>query len=111
MPAQRAAQANKVRVPAPPSPPPERGAADLCRLGEALKARAADVLSETVKRTVGSGEAVDSLVQDSFEQICRGSTVAVARWIAGEGLEVTRDSAHETSTIFGELGARRGASV
>jgi diguanylate cyclase (GGDEF)-like protein len=111
MPAQRAAQANKVRVPAPPSPPPERGAADLCRLGEALKARAADVLSETVKRTVGSGEAVDSLVQDSFEQICRGSTVAVARWIAGEGLEVTRDSAHETSTIFGELAARRAASL
>ena len=98
-------------MPAPPSPPPEQASDDLCRLGEALKARAADVLSQTVARTVTSGETVEALVQDSFEQICRGSTLAVARWIAGEGLEVTVDAAHETSTIFGELAAHRAASL
>jgi diguanylate cyclase (GGDEF)-like protein len=111
MSAQRAAQASTVRVPVPPSALPEQPPDDLRRLGEALQARAADVLKETVARTVGSGEAVDTLVQDSFERICSGSTVAVARWIAGEGLEVTRDSAHETSTIFGELAAHRAASL
>ena len=98
-------------MPTPPSPPPERASDDLCRLGEALKARAADVLSQTVARTVTSGETVEALVQDSFERICRGSTLAVARWIAGEGLEVTADAAHETSTIFGELAAHRAASL
>jgi len=89
------------------APPPD----DLGRLGEALRARADDVLKETVARTIGSGEVVDTLVQESFEKICSGSTVAVARWIAGEGLEVTRDSARETSTIFGELAAHRAASL
>ncbi len=69
------------------------------------------MLSQTVARTVTSGETVEALVQDSFERICRGSTLAVARWIAGEGLEVTADAAHETSTIFGELAAHRAASL
>ena len=111
MSAQRAAQANAVRVPSPPSALPEQPPDDLRRLGEALQAHAPDVLRETVARTVGSGEAVDTLVQDSFERICSGSTVAVARWIAGEGLEVTVDAARETSTIFGELAAHRAASL
>ena len=37
--------------------------------------------------------------------------MAVARWIAGEGVEVTNDAARETSQIFGELAARRAASL
>jgi diguanylate cyclase (GGDEF)-like protein len=111
MSAQRAAQANTVRVPAPPSALPEQPTGERCRLGEALKARADYVLTETVARTVESGELVDSLVQGSFERICTGSTMAVARWIAGEGLEVTGEAAHQASTIFGELAAHRAASL
>jgi diguanylate cyclase (GGDEF)-like protein len=111
MPDHHAAHANAVRVPIPPSAPPEESPADLSRLGEALKARRADVLTQTVARTVESGEVVDTLVQDSFERICKSSTLAVARWIAGEGMEVTRDAARETSTIFGELAAHRAASL
>jgi diguanylate cyclase (GGDEF)-like protein len=111
MSAQRAAQATTVRVPTPPSALPEQQSDDLCRLGEELKARADHVLTETVRLTVGSGEKVDSLVQDSFERICTGSTMAVARWIAGEGLEVTGEAAHQASTIFGELAAHRAASL
>ena len=80
-------------------------------LGETLRARSDQVLAETVKHTAGSGESVDAMVQDSFERICRSSTVAVARWIAGEGLEVTNDAARETSQIFGELAAHRAASL
>jgi diguanylate cyclase (GGDEF)-like protein len=92
-------------------PPDEPSDADLRKLGEAVVARSADVLAETVMQTKGSGEIVDATVQGSFERICVNSTVAVARWIAGDGLEVTRDSARETSHIFGELAAHRAASL
>ncbi len=100
-----------VRVPAPLSAPTGQPAEELRALGEALTARAEDVLRETVARTVASGELVDAVVQESFERICVGSTVAVARWIAGEGIEVTKDAARESSMIFGELAARRAASL
>ena len=80
-------------------------------LGEALKARADDVLERTAARTIESGEIVDGLVQESFERICASSTDAVARWIAGEGLEEARESEREAWQIFGELAARRAASL
>jgi len=86
-------------------------AADLRRLGEATCARAGDILSETVVQTSQSGQIVDAPVQRRFEEICTGSTVAVARWIAGEGLEVTLDASRDTSRIFGELAAHRAASL
>ncbi len=102
---------DEIRVPAPPSGLPAQPAGELARLGEALKARAEEVLSRTVAQTIDSGEIVDALVQESFEQICTSSTVAVARWIAGEGLEVTNDAAVKSSKIFGELAAHRAASL
>jgi diguanylate cyclase (GGDEF)-like protein len=112
MAAQRTSQARgEIHVPAPPRVVSEQPAPELRRLGEALKARAEDVLSETVAKTIASGEIVDALVQERFERICRGSTDAVARWIAGEGLEVTNDAAREASKIFGELAAHRAASL
>jgi diguanylate cyclase (GGDEF)-like protein len=80
-------------------------------LGEALKARAGDVLELTLERTSGSSHDVDALVQDSFERISASSTIAVARWIAGEGLEVAREAGQETWQIFGELAAHRAASL
>jgi hypothetical protein len=79
--------------------------------GEAVRARAGEVLARTVEATAGSGQIVDRPVQERFERICTNSTVAVARWIAGDGLEVTHDSARETSRIFGELAAHRLASM
>jgi diguanylate cyclase (GGDEF)-like protein len=84
---------------------------ELRALGEAVRARADDVLRETVTKTARSGEVVDAPVQQSFERICSNSTIAVARWIAGDGLEVTLDASRETSTIFGELAAHRAASL
>ena len=88
-----------------------RRAQQIRRLGEAVLARADDVLAETVARTKDSGEPVDPAVQESFERICTNSTTAVARWIAGDPLEVTNESARETSHIFGELAAHRAASL
>ena len=98
-------------MPSPPTGLPEQPAEGLRLLGELLLARADDVLSETVARTADSGEVIDALVQSSFERICQSSTDAVARWIAGEGIEVTNGAARETSKIFGELAAHRAASL
>jgi diguanylate cyclase (GGDEF)-like protein len=84
---------------------------NLHRLARTLQARSDDVLALTVERTIGSGQIVDALVQDSFEQIGALSTVAVARWMAGDGLEATNEAQRETSYIFGQLAAHRGASL
>jgi diguanylate cyclase (GGDEF)-like protein len=100
-----------VRVPAPPSALAEVAVDGRCSLGRALVERAEEVLAETVERTRQSGQVVDAVVQERFERICTNSTIAVARWIAGEGLEVTRDASRETSKIFGELAAHRAASL
>jgi diguanylate cyclase (GGDEF)-like protein len=97
---------------APPSlMPTAQSGGDLCRLGEVLKARAEEVRDLTVERTAGSDHAVDALVQESFERISMSSTVAVSRWIAGEGMEVAIEAGRETWEIFGELAARRAASL
>ncbi len=69
------------------------------------------MLEQTVARTSGSGEVVDALVQESFERICNSSTIAVARWIAGEGMEVAIEAGRETWEIFAELAAHRAASL
>jgi len=100
-----------MRVPLPPSVSADEAGEDLRRLGEALKARAGDVLEQTVAQTSGSGEVVDALVQESFERICNSSTMAVARWIAGEGMEVAIEAGRETWEIFAELAAHRAASL
>jgi diguanylate cyclase (GGDEF)-like protein len=97
-----------------PVAPPARAADPTQRVrpfGEALKVRAADVLTETVARTIASGEVVDEVVQESFERICSSSTMAVARWIAGEGLEMAYETGRETWELFGELAAHRAASL
>jgi diguanylate cyclase (GGDEF)-like protein len=80
-------------------------------LGEALKARAADVLELTAARSTGRGHDVDAVVRDRFERINRSSTMAVARWIGGEGAEVAIEAAKESWAIYGELAAHRAASL
>ena len=84
---------------------------DVHPLGEALKARAADVLDLTTERTKGRGNGVDAVVQDRFQRINRSSTIAVARWIAGEGAEAAIEAGKETWVIYGELAAHRAASL
>ena len=98
-------------LPLPPSFPVEQGEADLARVGEALKLRGEEVLAVTLTRTMGSGQIIDTVVQNSFERISRSSTIAVARWISGEGLIVAREAGRETWEIFGELAAHRAASL
>jgi hypothetical protein len=79
----------KVEQHVPPVPPAalQDPVEDLPVLGEALRARAEDVLAQTVALTAGPGyEQVDRVVQGSFERISISSTMAVSRWIAGEGI-------------------------
>ncbi len=95
----------------PPTAPVEHSDEELQLLGETLKACAGEVLEQTVARTSRSGQVVDALVQDSFERISTSSTIAVARWMMGEGLEVAREAGRETWEIFGELAAQRAASL
>ncbi len=97
-------------TPQPPSFPLQEPCAELARLGEVLQERADDVLRLTLELT-SSGEAVDSVVQGNFERISKSSTIAVARWMAGESLDAVREAGQETWHIFGELAAHRAASL
>jgi diguanylate cyclase (GGDEF)-like protein len=102
------AEVRDTPVPMPPSAPPQEVAEDLPRLGVAVRARAEEVLARTLARSDGE---VDAIVQDSFERISRSSTVAVARWMEGEGLQVAREAGQETWLLFGELAAHRATSL
>jgi diguanylate cyclase (GGDEF)-like protein len=112
MAAQRSSpEANPLRLPTPPTALVPEPSDELRRLGEALHVRTRDVLSRAVTQTIDSGEVVDAIVQESFEEIGAASTEAVARWIAGDGIEVTFDASRKSSRIFGELAAHRAASL
>ena len=110
-----------MRVPSPPSAAVEHSGEpsaavahsgeDLCRLGEALKARTEDVVAGMVVRTQQSGHVLDGMVEESFARVGTVSTVAVARWMAGEGPEVAREVGRESWHIFGQLAAQRAAPL
>jgi diguanylate cyclase (GGDEF)-like protein len=101
-----------MRVPAPPSVLGEEPAEDLSRLGEALKGRTEEVLELTVARVLESGPVLeDDVVRESFERLSLSSTIAVARWLAGEGMLAAREAGRDTWEIFGELAAHRAASL
>jgi diguanylate cyclase (GGDEF)-like protein len=100
----------------PPTPPTTDSAELECqlalaRLGHTLIEHADDVLERTLARATDPGEAIDALVRESFEKISRSSTIAVARWYVGEGMQVAREAGKETWLIFGELAAHRAASL
>ena len=54
---------------------------------------------------------LDDAVEDSFAQVGVLSTVAVARWMAGDGVEIARDVGQESWRIFGQLAAQRRAPL
>jgi diguanylate cyclase (GGDEF)-like protein len=100
-----------VRVPMPPAATISTPSTELGRLAEELEKRAGDVLALTVSRTAGRENTVDGPTQDRFERIGKSSTIAVARLMAGESLEVVQETGKETWQIFGELAAHRAASL
>ncbi len=84
---------------------------DLRRLGEALNERTEDVLERILARNVASGQTLDAMVEDSFARVGTVSTIAVARWMAGEPPEVAREVGRESWQIFGQLAVQRAAAL
>jgi diguanylate cyclase (GGDEF)-like protein len=78
-------------------------------LGEGIKARIADVIALTVARTVRLG--IDSRLQHRAERVSTTSTVALARWLAGESPAAARDAGAETWLFYGELAGHREVSL
>jgi diguanylate cyclase (GGDEF)-like protein len=84
---------------------------ELRGLGEALKRGTAEVVERLQRRTAESGRVLDALVEDSFARVGSVSTIAVARWMAGDGEEVAREVGRESWRIFGQLAAQRAAPL
>ena len=97
------------------APPVQASAAvdpeQLRRLGEALSARTDDVVAGIRRRSENSGPTLDDAVEDSFVRVGTVSTLAVARWMAGEGAAVAREVGQESWRIFGHLAAQREAPL
>jgi diguanylate cyclase (GGDEF)-like protein len=84
---------------------------DLRRLGQTLNARTQDVVSAMLQRTNDAGCRLDDVVEERFERVGTVSTIAVARWMAGEGVEVAREVGQESWQIFGQLASQRAAPL
>ncbi|HEX5375265.1 MAG TPA: EAL domain-containing protein [Solirubrobacterales bacterium] len=84
---------------------------ELRRLGGALNARTSDVVGQMMERSASSGHLLDRHVEESFEKVGAVSTVAVARWMAGEGEAVAREVGQESWRIFAQLASQRAAPL
>jgi diguanylate cyclase (GGDEF)-like protein len=84
---------------------------DLHRLAHALNARTDDVVSGMLLRTRESGCQLDAAVEERFARVGTVSTVAVARWMAGEGAEAAREVGQESWQIFAQLASQRAAPL
>ncbi len=86
-------------------------AEDLCCLGHALNAHTEDVVALMILHTQQSGSPLDAIVEERFARVGTVSTVAVARWMAGEGAEVAREVGKESWQIFAQLASQRAAPL
>jgi diguanylate cyclase (GGDEF)-like protein len=91
------------------SPSPALG--ELHRLGQALNARTEDVVDSMLLRTRESGDKTDAMVEERFARVGTVSTVAVARWMAGESPAVAREVGQESWQIFAQLASQRAAPL
>ncbi len=83
---------------------------DVRPLGEALGARAAEVSALTSAR-FGPSDVVDAAVGSRYKQINQISTLALARWLAGDGPEGARQVSGDTWRFYGDLAAQRAVSL
>jgi diguanylate cyclase (GGDEF)-like protein len=87
------------------------GATELSKLGHELSARTSDVVAQMMRSSAESTKTLDTVVEDSFEDVGTVSTVAVARWMAGEGEAVAREVGQESWRIFAQLASQREAAL
>ena len=81
------------------------------RLGEELREHTDEVVRRTVALSTGAGPPLAPTVEERFERMGAVSTMAVARWMAGESAEVARQVGEEVWQIFGQLAAQRAAPL
>ncbi len=84
---------------------------ELERLGRELSARTGEVVERMMRLSAESSRTLDGLVEDSFEDVGTVSTIAVARWMAGEGETVAREVGQESWRIFAQLASQREAAL
>ncbi len=84
---------------------------DIRRLGEALNEQTEAVVSGMRRRTRESGVVLEPPVEESFVKVGAVSTVAVARWMAGEGPEAAREVGQESWKIFAQRAAQHAAPL
>src|SRR5919112_4057076 len=87
------------------------GDAELRRLGQELSARTDEVVARMMQRSAESSKTLAKVVEDSFEDVGTVSTVAVARWMAGEGEAVAREVGQESWRIFAQLAYQQEAAL
>jgi diguanylate cyclase (GGDEF)-like protein len=87
------------------------GAPDLERLGRELSARTDEVVERMMRSSAESAKTLAKVVEESFEDVGTVSTVAVARWMAGEGEAVAREVGQESWRIFARLASQREAAL
>jgi diguanylate cyclase (GGDEF)-like protein len=80
-------------------------------LGQTLNERTEEVVRGILRRNDESGVVLEPIVEKSFVKVGTVSTVAVARWMAGDGPEVAREVGQESWHIFGQLAAQREAPL
>jgi len=85
--------------------------AEVRLLGEQLYARRTEVVNRTVARSRESGVMLSAVVEERFERVGEVSTIAVARWMAGESPEAAIEVGQEVWQIFGQLAAQRAAPL
>ena len=81
-------------------------------LGEALGARVEDVVARAAQRgREGGMDALVPAIAENFERIGRGSTAAVARWMAGGKPEAGLETGREAWHTYGQLAAQNAAPL
>jgi diguanylate cyclase (GGDEF)-like protein len=86
-------------------------ATELSRLGHELSTRTEEVVARMMRRSAESTQTLDKVVEGSFKDVGTVSTVAVARWMAGEGEAVAREVGQESWRIFAQLASQREAAL
>lgn len=85
-------------------------AGDVRRLGAELIAASGEVGARAATRGEGEPDA-DETLRCALERVATVWTIAVGRWMAGEGEQAARETGRECLRIFQELAARRAAPV
>ncbi len=90
---------------------PEEIDREIRRLGEALKARTADVVEIMASLNEAAGFGLNDVDQENFERIGEISTVFVAQWMEGADPRAGMDAGRDAWNVFGHVAAAGAAPL